>query len=81
VKYYGTPCIEGVWISGKEIRCTSGGINVRIAKGILKIAKTRRQFRLGGYWITRRPNGGLGVGCTSFTKEDVKRARELLKNV
>ena|ERR1043166_3822985 len=68
-----------VWMSGNRIECSNGGLPKAVALRILNIAKKRQSFYLGGYDIRRNADGGMTVGCSTFSKEDVAHARQLLK--
>ena len=66
-----------VWRVGRYLYCANGQLPVTIARRILERIRTERSFALGGFSIIRGRNG-LTIGCTTFSKEEVAEARELL---
>jgi len=69
---------SNVWLRGDTIVCANGYISQVLARRILRLVSKRKTFQLAGWEIIRHPNGELTVGCTTFSKADVARARQLL---
>jgi hypothetical protein len=65
------------WLRGDDIVCDEGRMSKKCARRILK---NRNQFfSIAGWYANPAPDGGLTIGCQTFSKKEVEDARQLLK--